>query len=61
MSTWLPSSSWSRKRSNVSRQLQIVRRKKRKFTTPAKAAHAGTHPAPDVLPSRGDRVRTKLA
>lgn len=44
MSTWIPVKAWKRGRGSVSRQIQIVKRKRRRVVTKADAAHfaAGT-------------------
>lgn len=40
MRTWLPESAWTRKKGSVSKQIQIVRRKRRTYVAPGKAAVA---------------------
>lgn len=40
MSVWMPSTAWSRGKRSVSRQIQVIKRKRRKFVAPGKAAVA---------------------
>lgn len=39
MSTWVPAKSWKRGRGSVSRQIQIVKRKRRRVVSKAAASH----------------------